>query len=401
MTLLAESWTVQEAALAAAVKENGLEVSPESPLVSLSRQDGARSARAPALSAEQRRALSAVCRPALGLGVLLSPPHGLDLVWFFDGGKPEDPLVRYQIDAGGEHHFREVGEEALLDAIRACLHLQTPAAAGEFTLAMSAGEFQTIIGLTDANREQSLRSLLDRLPDPERTFTVAEVWGALTNARSSGDRRWLTPVVQALAPFDFTINEEACAGGLEALARRGVLEPQADEWRLTDTGRVLCAALATPIGYAALHGRWAERSGPARREHVAALRTLESLWLLTFQDLDSPRPSIELRPVSGEEADLAFSERVFEWRRTARTIAPGSTATEGERRCSACGVTIDAGARFCSQCGAPVLKVEQSRKTGSTEPIPKVSAAERRCPKCSKVVPANKKFCTVDGTRVL
>jgi RNA polymerase subunit RPABC4/transcription elongation factor Spt4 len=396
MTLLAESWTVQEAALAAAVKENGIEVSPESPLVSLSRQDGARSARAPALSAEQRRALSAVCRPALGLGILLSPPHGLDLVWFFDGGKPGDPLVRYRIDAGGEHDFREFEEEPLLDAIRACLHLETPAAAGEFTLAMSAGEFQTLVGLADANREQSLRSLLDRLPDPERTFTVAEVWGALTSARSSGDRRWLTTVVQALTPFDFTINEETCARGLEALARRGFLEAQSDEWRLTETGRVLCAALAAPIAYAALHGRWAESSGTARQEHVAALRTLESLWLMSFQRVDSASPTIELRPVSGEEADLAFSERVFEWRRTARSVATAPKVPAGGRSCSACGAIIDAEARFCSRCGAPVLK----GKTESARSIPKVSAAERRCPKCGGVVPANKKFCTVDGTRV-
>jgi predicted nucleic acid-binding Zn ribbon protein len=265
---------------------------------------------------------------------------------------------------------------------------------------MRAGEFQTLIGLADANREQSLRSLLDRLPDPERTISVAEVWGALTSARSSDDRRWLAPVAQALTPFDLTLNEEGCARGVEALARRGFLEAQSDEWRLTETGRVLCAALAAPIAYAALHGRWAESSGPARRAHVAALRTLESLWLLSFQRLDSASPSIELRPVSGEDADLAFSQRLFEWRRAARSIATGGGPATGSRNCSGCGAPVDAAARFCSQCGTPVVKTKQPVKTRRTESIAKTTAAERRCPKCGKAVPSNKKFCTADGTRV-
>jgi hypothetical protein len=400
MSTAAAALTIGERELEAALRASRIAVASWSPFSALPILEGVPTGRAPVLSAEQRRALSVVCRPVLSLGILLSPPHGQDLVWFFDGGERGHPLVRYHIDAGGEHDFREFEEEPLLDAIRACLHLETPAEAGEFTLSMSDGEFQTLIGLADANREQSLRSLLDRLPDPERTFTVAEVCGALTNARSSGDRRWLAPVAQALTPFDFGMNEEGCARGVEALARRGFLEAQSDEWRLTETGRVLCAALAAPIAYAALHGRWAESSGSARREHVAALRTLESLWLLSFQRLDSASPTIELRPVSGEDADLAFSQRLFEWRRAARSIAPGSIAPAGSRKCSACGIPIDPAARFCSQCGAPVvIKTERTARTGRREPKIKTTA-ERRCPKCGGLVPANKKFCTVDGTRV-
>jgi predicted nucleic acid-binding Zn ribbon protein len=133
---------------------------------------------------------------------------------------------------------------------------------------------------------------------------------------------------------------------------------------------------------------------------VAALRTLESLWLLSFQRLDSASPSIELRPVSGEDADLAFSQRLFEWRRAARSIATGGGPATGSRNCSGCGAPVDAAARFCSQCGTPVVKTKQPVKTRRTESIAKTTAAERRCPKCGKAVPSNKKFCTADGTRV-
>lgn len=383
MSTAGTKFALREYELVTVLLKSAVEVSSDSPLSSLPLEEGLGDL-APTLNSAEQQVLRIVCRPVLDVAVLLSPPHGQNLVWAFDGGRPSDPLAGYYLDAKGYHCFQEIGEPALLDAIGNALHVKTPAGPGEFRIVLRPDDLRALLGLVDANREQSLRSLLDRLPDGDRTFSLGDISGFLETGLKEGDQRWLTSVIQALTPFDLTGTPELTAAAFERLAQLGLLEPQVDESRLTDSGRVLCTALATPIAYAALHGRLPGAANSIRREHIAAFRTLECLWLLSFQNLDSANPTIELRPVSGEEAELAFSERLFEWRQAAR-----QSAQSRERPCGACGGAVAKDAKFCRHCGKPVV-------TPNAAPIQEA----RHCPNpsCGRVIIPGKKFCVACGT---
>jgi hypothetical protein len=210
--------------------------------------------------------------------------------------------------------------------------LDLPTERGAFTLELRTIEFCTLVGLVDAHREWTLQSLLQRLPLPELRYDARTIYTALERSAPSGDRRWLGALAQALSPFGLRLNDEQCAWGLGRLARRGLLKQEKEGWSLSPSTQALCVALSTPLAYCALHAR--RLAGPRQwaQEQISAVRCLNSLWLMEYLDLHTQQPMVRLRAVSSDEADLALSGRLLDWRKPASFPKEAKPARAGGRR---------------------------------------------------------------------
>lgn len=341
------SWALREGALSALIRDRKIRVGDRSPLRRL--PDPAQLE--PASSPEEAlvAALEQVAWPRLELGLLLSPPHGLDVLWFYLGeSAPEGQLVGHLRDSSGQHCLAWTSEQRLLEQWADCLDLHSPVATPGQSLRLSRSGFQALLALIDANREWTLQSLLDRLPQPERTFSVERLVSVFQATLRSSDPRWLGMVAQLVTPFDFHLTTETCRSGIEEIARNGLVEPSTEGWILTPRMQQLATVMASPLAYASWRGHFPDRSGQWQRRHMAALRGLGALWSLEYPSED------EVHLSEPEPAELAqrAAQVLREWREGSRSSP--ETGTDDSIGCPECAFRLPPGSIFCSQCGVRI-----------------------------------------------
>jgi hypothetical protein len=334
---------------------------------------------------ELKEAIAWVADPRLEIGLQLGPPDGVETLRFYRGfGAETGALVGQRMDDAGNCQFVWTSEEELTCYIVRCLQSEAAVGGGDLALDLDATEFQTFLGLVDVNRERILRSLLDRVPSPERGFTAETVFEGFERGRRSEDQRWLVPLGRTLCPFPFRLTRDECEESLGRLAKRGFLKACTGRWVCSPVMRMISAALGSPLACCALQGRQLVAPGHWERDQLMLLRGLGSLCFFQFQQLDTPQPRVLLRDSSGEEADLVLSGRFQEWRRPRRPSAKVPSPAPLVGCCPACGKMVAPEAHFCAGCGNSLLSAQV--------PI-------RHCPSCQAVV-ASAPFCARCGTRL-
>ncbi len=372
------SWALREGSLSALIREHKIRVGDRSPWRRLPDPPG-RSEAASSPDEALLTALEQVARPRLELGLLLSPPHGLDVLWFYLGeSAPEGQLVGHLRDSSGQHCLAWTSEKQLLEQWADCLDLQGPVATRGETLRLSRFGFQAVLALIDANREWTLQSLLDRLPQPERAFSIERLVSVFQATLRSSDPRWLGMVAQLVTPFDFHLTSESCLSGMEEIARNGLAEPSTEGWRLTPRMQQLATVMASPLAYASWRGHFRDRSGQWQRRHMAALRGLGALWSLDFPSQDE----VHIGEPDPRELAQRAALSLREWR-GASSSAP-ETGADDSIPCPECAFRLPPGSRFCSQCGA---RIE----------VPSPSPGPRFCVACGTPRRDENRFCTGCG----
>lgn len=342
-------WALEEGTLSAMLRDRGVPVGERSPFAVLPDPPaGAAPAETP--SAELLEALGWVARPRLEVGLLLSPPHGLDVLWFYLGDQDRGAaLVGHLRDAGRRHCLAWTSDGELLAQLRSCLDLEAPVGARGSSFSFSSAGYTAFLAVLDANREWTLQSLLDRLPQPRRAFTPEGLAATLGASLRSEDPRWLSVVAWLVSPLDLSPTPEECRAGLEELARAGLVQEGSEGWALTPEMQRIAAVLASPVAYASVHARLRVGDGGWRRRHLAALRGLGSLWLVEFPALDASGGEVLLAEVAGADLEARVADALREWRRESVGGRPPAART-----CAGCGAGLAFDARFCSRCGARV-----------------------------------------------
>ena len=420
-----KQWILTEKELATLVQTNRITVSSASPLATAVRAQLASGSPAFPRSIEPnlRRAIEAVAQPRLEIGLLLSPPHGNDINWFYSGGKGQtDGLAGYRAN-GDNYQFVWTSEHELMAQIRSCLQLDVPTDGGTFSLDLSVSSYQTFLSLVDCNRERALESLLKRSPNSERHFTAKDVFDTFMRNYRSEDWRWLVTLARAISPFDFHLSEAECQKGLRDIAERGLMEEHKEGWTLSPSMQLICATLGSPLAYCAMHRRRFVSPEQSEKENLIALRCMGTLWLIQFAGLDSSHLRVRLKDASGEEIELITSEKFHEWPPVSQSPVASTLSQTEQRPCPFCGNPLRAEVKFCPSCGKKFPTATPSPVQRLTNISPKVSPpsaqkldavsaqarqvgtpalAARRCPnpKCGRTVATGKKFCTSCGTPV-
>ena len=420
-----KNWTLSERELTNSVQTNRLTVSSRSPLAPtiLGWVAGGSPLFPKNIEPDLWRAIDAVAQPRLEIGLLLSPPHGNDINWFYSGGKGQtDGLAGYRAN-GDNYQFVWTSEHELMAQIRSCLQLDIPTDGGGFSLDLSVSAYQTFLALVDCNRERALESLLKRSADSERYFTFNHVFETFMRNYRSDDWRWLAALARAISPFEFRLNEAECEKGLREIAERGLMEEHKEGWTLSPSMQLICATLGSPLAYCAMHRRRFVSPERSEKENLIALRCMGTLWLIQFAGLDSSDLRVRLKDASGEETELIISEKFHEWPPVSQSPVASTLSQTEQRPCPFCGKPLRAEVKFCPSCGKKFPTATTSPVQRLTNISPKVSPpsaqkldavsaqarqvetpalAARRCPnpKCGRTVATGKKFCTSCGIPV-
>lgn len=148
-------------------------------------------------------------------------------------------------------------------------------------------ELVTLVAITDAYREEAIRSMLERRQPQFANTSLQQLDYQVRWAAARDDRRWLSRILGAHAPDVYSLRCECLSPGLNGLARREWLSVQAETVRLSDVLQRLCALLSNISPYLVL----ATRDRGAQRR-VLMIRSLAAVAALEFLTSDKGDPML-------------------------------------------------------------------------------------------------------------
>ncbi|MEW6282632.1 MAG: zinc ribbon domain-containing protein, partial [Candidatus Eremiobacterota bacterium] len=340
---MSSTWTATDGELAALVQRGNWQLRPSSPLFRLTQVKAAGFVQEP--GPDWTAVVQRVAYPRLELGLSLSPPASLELLWFFLG--EDDGWAGHFVDRLGRHRFAQVAREDVYMALHHTLALDQNVPGGPTRLTLDQATLKTLVALLDCNREWTLESLLQRVPRPQRIFTVPDVLFSFLRSWDWGDRRWLTGALQAVSPRMEVLTAPDVDQGLTALGKAGMTEAVEEGWFMTLAGQTLAARVAAPVSYAGVRAHLPELG---RTHHVAAiLGTVGTLWM----EFDGDR--IALTEPASRELRETLESRLQEWISASAERRPVAVSPPASRTCPSCARALDAEARFCSYCGTSLV----------------------------------------------
>ena len=347
----AKSWSISFANLSAHLTSQNLAIGKETPF--RDNPSRAKKWKGKALTKRQERDIKLVAQPEYLVGLLLNPPFATGGLWFY--GRKDRMVGCHKSTKDKTYSLVQVSASELSELVYTCLDLDLATPGLEIEWRLSPEAFFALLGLVDANREVGLRSLLNRAPGPDRSFTTQTLLEAVTNGYRCEDERWLSGLMEKVCPYPLNLNITTLERGLEQLTALGLTERKGKEWDSTPAFLRVFLHLSTPLGYASLYGR---RIGSGDFKSLVCLRMEHSLWTLEFLANGVVIASRNEREVTGLMADA-----IPKWQSVWAEDEP-ITSSRSKNRVStigcSCGTSIPADANFCPGCGK-ALKDEKNQ----------------------------------------
>jgi hypothetical protein len=374
---------------------------------------------------EMLEAVSKIARPEVVLGLVNYPPEEPEFSWFYGISKDQEFTQYQEKDVDGYEITWPIKVQGLFDTIESCLALDQPAVTQEISLHLDRNGFETLAAIVDIIQEDALVAFLNRMPSPPSRFDAVSLMECCYRTLGQTDLRWMVYRVKFISPIDLTPSLEDIGEGLESLREKGLLLQNGYHYSPTKRFGLICSLFGACNGFCSLSTRRRVPLGQNvwDQQHMAALRGINSLWLLEFTDITSADFTVRVSDVTpgllGDRLRTGLLLRKTQVasppppkerpttkpalqpevsRMSSPPPSPGSSAQikpppQMEVRCTKCGATLSANSKFCTKCGAPVGMASSSVKTPE-------APVDRICSKCGSKVRQGKKFCTECGAPV-
>jgi hypothetical protein len=327
-------------------------------------------------------ALDRIARPDTVLGVLCQPPATATVSWLYGRGG-DDSLALHLRDARQQHEIvYPISGQQVITTLMRRLDLEAGGSIYDFGLSLDANGLSALAAVIDLQREQALRTALERTAAAEVTFEPTALAGVVERSQRGDDLRWMIPRAQLFAPEELALSSYHLAAGLAQLVDRKMLEDHNGRLQATSRFAWMCTLIGTPAGWSVLAVRrrriLADGSHAWQRKQVAMIRGVDSLWLFDFDPIKdggfqvhigdvSPEllierlrvlvapPAVEPRPAPRDRAPALTGERCPHCNAALRQ-RPGQYCTECGNRilCSECGKKLRPKAAFCTGCGGEI-----------------------------------------------
>ena len=354
---------IPEADLAAWLRQHNIDVDETSPLNRVLQMPVEVSHSPMPVPTDMEKAISWVAMPDIECGVHFINAKGGISFWFYRQFEDTDKIVGHFRDHEGQHLFIWTDEKEFIGQLKERLFLDTPLQGGDIGFDCSVKEFQVFLSAIDWWREQTLISLLERDQKAAFRTTPEKVLKTFTRSLDSKDRRWLTPSIAKISPFDFGLSAKDCKLGLAKLAEVNLAVNDGETWSFTPVMNELCAGISVSTAIGAVFSRTRNEDKNWDRRHLVAMRGMARFCIAKFEDLDTPEPIVRFRDSSWPDLELAILDRFMEWRKRGSLSqapdldqpaeqAPASPIpTSSTAFCSQCGQNAKPEDNFCSTCG--------------------------------------------------
>lgn len=189
--------------------------------------------------------------------------------------------------------------------------------------------------------------MLGRQPPSVWEFTAEEVKAMLRQGQEHHDIRWLVPLLEITSPLSMEVGDEEIGPLLEQFSSRGYLIPSDDRpgaYGFSPDLDDLVDSFLTFVSFFYFGiSRWQPEDDAWVNTHFVAFRSLLTLWVVDYLDLESSAPVVNICSMSYDELREAMTELL---------LRP-ETEVEAQT-CASCGAPLKPGKKFCTQCGAPL-----------------------------------------------
>lgn len=172
------------------------------------------------------------------------------------------------------------GTAEAADSILSLLAAAGEPAEPQLHVRLAHGELAALAAAVDLDARASFLARMAHQPVPE-TFAAADLADYCAREGSSGDPRWLLPLLApALAAGSVPDGEASASAALEGLARRGLIERRDGGWAWTLPGRFLSVSWQRRTVAACIQTAAAAPNGTLGRHSACLLRSDEPLWAI-------------------------------------------------------------------------------------------------------------------------
>jgi len=300
------------------------------------------------------------------------------------------------LQADGELELRPVeGVEAVSDSVLLMLAADSEPTEPEMNVRLSHAELAALLAWLDLEARAAFVSLIAHQPRPE-VFQAQDIADYCSRESNAPDPRWLLPFLAPLLdPEAVTTAAQQTANVLQALTRRGLVEPRGEGWAWTLPGQFLSESFHRRIVTATIDTAGAGPDGALGRHSCCLLRSDQPLWLIDIPPdgeatlagisildarkvLDTvltptakapawppPRPQPVQYPAASPPAYApapqhaappppVYAQPPQYTAPPAQPVAapPPPAGAPAMKYCSNCGQALPASAAFCGYCGA-------------------------------------------------
>ena len=420
-------WTLTTSDIAQLIRNANIEPWLGSPLRHLNFPTQSLAASIMQMTPEMLEAVSKIARPEVVLGLVNCPPEEPEFSWFYGPSGGQNFALFQERDVDGHEITWPINGQDLFETVESTLALDQTSVSQGISFSLDRNGFETLAAIVDIIQEDALVAFLNRMPSPPSRFDAVSLMECCYRTLQQTDLRWMVYRVKFISPIDFVPSLEKISEGLESLREKGLLVQNGYQYSLTKRFGLICSLLSACNGFCGLSTR---RRIPLPigesvwdQQHMAALRGINSLWLLEFTDITSTDFTVRVSDVTSNllrdrlcaglllpKTQVASLPPTKE-RPTTKPVPQPETSSvppppppprsssqikpppRMEVHCTQCGATLSTNSKFCTQCGTPVGIVPSSPKTPET-PV------DRICSKCGSKVRQGKKFCTECGSPV-
>jgi hypothetical protein len=421
-------WTLTTSDIAQLIRNAKIEPWLGSPLRRLEISPPSAAASLTQTTPEMLEAVSRIARPEVVLGLVNYPPEEPEFSWFYGPSGGQNFALYQERDVDGYDIIWPINGQDLFETVDSSLALGQPAVNQGISFFLDRNGFETMVAIIDIIQEDALVAFLNRMPPQVSRFNAVSLIECCYRTLQQTDLRWMVYRIKFISPTDFVPSLENIGEGLETLREKGLLMQNGYQYSPTKRFGLICSQLSACHGFCGLstRRRTTRPIGESAwdHQHMAALRGINSLWLLEFTDIISTDFSVRVSDVTPgllrdrlytglllpktqvtsppplKEMATIISVPKPEASRVSPSPPPPISSPQPkltprvEVHCPKCGAAVSPNVNFCTQCGAPVRTVPSSAKTPET-PI------DRICSKCGARVRQGMKFCTECGSPVV
>jgi hypothetical protein len=338
------------------------------------------------------KAVEAISRPDVVMGLIHWPPLYSDASWFYGAGG-DAPFAYVKASDGAFEISWPVEKNHLVNVVETVLSIKDPLTLDGFALSLDLnglGAFSTIVDLI---QEGALISALNRRPPSPALFDADALLSCFERGNCEIDLRWMVQRMQFMSPVKLSLGREGLDKSLHEFERQGFIVKEGALYRPMSSFYTACTLLGSCSGLCALSMRC--RNGSAGtatwdRQHISAMRGMGSLWLFEFADVTAKDCKVTIGDVNADLLrERVMSAVMISCRKEAPPV-PKEKPGAAKQSCPSCGAGLPAAAKFCSACG---------QKTETPKPVQPKAASLQSCPQCGAALAAGTKFCTHCGAR--
>lgn len=326
-----------------------------------------------ALSAEALAALQIAANPARMLAVTSNRAGGQNWVQtaILRGAGGGPCVAHSRHDARYDFEYLPGPAEAivLLDELMNVTDLPSKEGA---KIWMSFYALTALLAASDLLQASELQAKLSRQAQPVPDITAETLGFQLRQGLGSTDTRWAVSSVQPISQVDLGAAAGNLAAGLEELQKAGVVSRNRNAYSFTENGLGLAGSLGNLITSTSIRIAEAGKDGEINFSDFILLRTVASIWLITWLSGDDVNAQVSLGEISASDAIFLFQSLIDpEVPSADARQSSGAQQTSATPRCTGCGRELPPDASFCFICGQPV---PGAAKAASAPPLTKPAA---------------------------